>query len=164
MCSWYASPWSARPPLRTSELRSVSWLNNPTPPSQTTPPPDPPSPSMPSLTTRRHIYGSAWLLSDLLIRSRASNSLGFGISLHDLLWGEVWTGLNILQRGAQRLMVVWYSEHHQGLADQITNFSRRSGLLLQSLNAFVCFAIERLCFVYRVLVSKGGQHSVSVSH
>lgn len=27
MCSWYASPWSVRPPLRTSELRSVHWPN-----------------------------------------------------------------------------------------------------------------------------------------
>lgn len=55
MCSWYASPWSVRPPLRTSELRSVRWL--------TVRSPSPFVPSMPSLTIRRHIYGSTWLLT-----------------------------------------------------------------------------------------------------
>lgn len=116
MCSWYASPWSVRPPLRTSELRSVRWLTAcpPTlsPPCRVWPqggtsmaPPGlsfcPPTPLRPQ--------GYNTLLLKCLCGTK--NCCKWGLNGFKHSAKEVW-----------QLAVVWSAEHHEMLSDEITLF------------------------------------------
>lgn len=108
-------------------------------------------PYTPSLTTRRHIYGSAWFL---LPPDQTSGFQQSEFGSADLLWGEVWTGQNILQREAQWLTVVWSSEHHEVLFDQITIFLKVWTSSAESYCfsdickcAWGCFVTKQLCVI-----------------